>query len=106
MVNHYNVQPVIDVYASTQGRDLGGVASDIMKALKPFQDHLPRGSQDRGSRAGRDDAVFIFRIGRRLSGRDRARLSSYRGELPVVARSIHHYYGVPGSAGWESAGSC
>jgi CzcA family heavy metal efflux pump len=45
VVNHYNVQPVIDVYASTQGRDLGGVATDIMKALKPFQDHLPRGTQ-------------------------------------------------------------
>ena len=45
VVNHYNVQPVIDVYASTQGRDLGGVASDIMKALKPFRDHLPRGTQ-------------------------------------------------------------
>src|SRR5450755_1773246 len=46
VVNHYNVQPVIDVYASTQGRDLGGVASDIMKALKPFQDpkNLPRGT--------------------------------------------------------------
>jgi multidrug efflux pump subunit AcrB len=45
VVNHYNVQPVIDVYASTQGRDLGGVASDIMKALKPFHDQLPRGTQ-------------------------------------------------------------
>ncbi len=45
VVNHYNVQPVIDVYASTQGRDLGGVASDIMKTLKPFQDHAPRGTQ-------------------------------------------------------------
>ncbi|MGB8010382.1 MAG: efflux RND transporter permease subunit [Terriglobales bacterium] len=45
VVNHYNVQPVIDVYSSTQGRDLGGVAKDIMKALKPFQDHLPRGTQ-------------------------------------------------------------
>ncbi len=47
VVNHYNVQPVIDVYASAQGRDLGGVASDIMKALKPFQDPktLPRGTQ-------------------------------------------------------------
>jgi CzcA family heavy metal efflux pump len=47
VVNHYAVQPVVDVYASTQGRDLGGVASDIMKALKPFQDpeHLPRGTQ-------------------------------------------------------------
>jgi CzcA family heavy metal efflux pump len=45
VVNHYNVQPVIDVYASTQGRDLGGGATDIMKALKPFQDNLPRGTQ-------------------------------------------------------------
>jgi len=45
VVNHYNVQPVIDVYASTQGRDLGGVATDIMKAIKPFQDHLPRGTR-------------------------------------------------------------
>ncbi|MFZ1918228.1 MAG: efflux RND transporter permease subunit [Terriglobales bacterium] len=45
VVNHYNVQPVIDVYAGTQGRDLGGVASDIMKTLKPFEDHLPRGTQ-------------------------------------------------------------
>jgi CzcA family heavy metal efflux pump len=46
VVNHYNVQPVIDVYVSTQGRDLGGVASDIMETLKPFQDpkHLPRGT--------------------------------------------------------------
>ena len=45
VVNHYNVQPVIDVYASTQGRDLGGVAADIMKTLQPFQDHLPRGTR-------------------------------------------------------------
>jgi CzcA family heavy metal efflux pump len=44
VVNHYNVQPVIDVYVSTQRRDLGGVASDIMKTLKPFQDALPRGA--------------------------------------------------------------
>src|SRR5580704_13478980 len=29
VISHYNVQRTIDVYASTQGRDLGGVASDI-----------------------------------------------------------------------------
>jgi len=44
VVSHYNVQPVMDVYASTQSRDLGGVASEITKALKPFQEHLPRGT--------------------------------------------------------------
>jgi len=44
VVSHYNVQPVIDVYASTQGRDLGAVARDTQKVLQPFMDHLPRGS--------------------------------------------------------------
>jgi CzcA family heavy metal efflux pump len=45
VVSHYNVQPVIDVYISTQGRDLGAVASDTMKALKPFEQKLPRGTR-------------------------------------------------------------
>ena len=44
VVNHYNVQPVIDVYVSNQGRDLGGVARDIMKILEPFRHQLPRGT--------------------------------------------------------------
>lgn len=29
VVNHLNIQPIFDVYANVQGRDLGGVASDI-----------------------------------------------------------------------------
>jgi len=45
VVSHYNVQPVIDVYASTQDRDLGAVAEDTMKALQPFRQNLPRGTQ-------------------------------------------------------------
>ena len=43
-VNHYDVQPVIDVYASTQDRDLGSVAADTNKVLKTFENHLPRGT--------------------------------------------------------------
>jgi CzcA family heavy metal efflux pump len=43
-VNHYNVQPVIDVYASTQDRDLGAVAADTDKVLKTFDSKLPRGT--------------------------------------------------------------
>ena len=45
VISHYNVQPVIDVYASTQGRDLGGVSRDVEKALQPFRKQLPRGTQ-------------------------------------------------------------
>jgi CzcA family heavy metal efflux pump len=44
-VNHYNVQPVIDVYASTQDRDLGAVAAETDKVLKTFDGHLPRGTR-------------------------------------------------------------
>jgi len=43
-VNHYNVQNVIDVYASTQDRDLGAVAADTNKLLRTFDDKLPRGT--------------------------------------------------------------
>jgi CzcA family heavy metal efflux pump len=44
-VNHWNVAPVIDVYASTQDRDLGAVATDTDKVLKTFDGHLPRGTR-------------------------------------------------------------
>ncbi|MGA7319140.1 MAG: efflux RND transporter permease subunit [Candidatus Sulfotelmatobacter sp.] len=43
-VNHWNVAPVIDVYASTQDRDLGAVAADTDKVLNTFEGHLPRGT--------------------------------------------------------------
>jgi CzcA family heavy metal efflux pump len=44
VVNHYNVQPVIDVYASTQDRDLGAVAAASDKIIKGYNGHLPRGT--------------------------------------------------------------
>ncbi|MGA2373108.1 MAG: efflux RND transporter permease subunit [Candidatus Korobacteraceae bacterium] len=45
VVSHYNVLPVIDVYASTQDRDLGGVIRDVNKVLQPFRKQLPHGTQ-------------------------------------------------------------
>jgi multidrug efflux pump subunit AcrB len=44
VVTHYDVQRVIDVYATTQGRDLGGVAAGVDKVVDEFQKQLPRGS--------------------------------------------------------------
>jgi multidrug efflux pump subunit AcrB len=43
-VSHYNVRPVIDIYASVQGRDLGGVASGVQRITADAKKHLPRGS--------------------------------------------------------------
>jgi multidrug efflux pump subunit AcrB len=44
IVNHYNVQPTMDVYANTDLRDLGGVSSDIRKVIEDTRAHLPRGT--------------------------------------------------------------
>lgn len=42
--SHYNVQPVIDIYASIQDRDLGGVTRDVKKIVKETAKDLPKGS--------------------------------------------------------------
>jgi CzcA family heavy metal efflux pump len=44
VVSHYNVQPMINVYASVDGRDLGGVADQVAKDVKEAEKHLPKGS--------------------------------------------------------------
>jgi multidrug efflux pump subunit AcrB len=44
IVTHYDIQRVVDIYATSQGRDLGGVASDVDKVLNEFRPKLPRGS--------------------------------------------------------------
>src|SRR5258708_21542707 len=44
LVSHYNVRPVVDIYATPQGRDLGGVAADIQQVIKDTAHDVPRGS--------------------------------------------------------------
>jgi multidrug efflux pump subunit AcrB len=44
VVSHYNVQPVIDLFGTVQGRDLGGVARELGPILAEMQKDLPRGS--------------------------------------------------------------
>ncbi|MHC5772993.1 efflux RND transporter permease subunit [Nostoc sp.] len=45
VVNHYNIQPVFDIYANSSGRDLGGVARDVNRIIADYQKKLPKGSQ-------------------------------------------------------------
>src|SRR5213082_2024000 len=44
IVNHYDVQPVFDVLANVQGRDLGGVAGQVNKIVDQAKKDLPRGT--------------------------------------------------------------
>lgn len=43
-LNQANVQPVYDVYASVQGRDLGGISADIDKVTSTLQKQLQPGN--------------------------------------------------------------
>jgi len=44
VVSHYNIRRVVDIYATPQGRDLGGVAADIQNAIRDTAHQVPRGS--------------------------------------------------------------
>nr|MEA2799094.1 hypothetical protein [Phenylobacterium sp.] len=44
LVSHYDVRPVIDIYATPQGRDLGGIASDIRAVIKATAGDVPHGA--------------------------------------------------------------
>ena len=44
VVNHWNVQPVFDIYANVQDRDLGSVATQIDKIVEDAKKKLPRGT--------------------------------------------------------------
>jgi multidrug efflux pump subunit AcrB len=44
LASHYNVRPVIDIYATPQDRDLGGVAADIQKAIQDTAQDVPNGA--------------------------------------------------------------
>jgi multidrug efflux pump subunit AcrB len=74
VVSHYDIRPVIDIYGSVQGRDLGAVARQINQIIEETQSSLPRGSQ------------VIVR------GQVRTMRSSYIGLLSGLAFSIMLVY--------------
>jgi multidrug efflux pump subunit AcrB len=43
-VSHYNVQPVLDIYANVAGTDLGSVTREMERIKAKYEKQLPRGS--------------------------------------------------------------
>src|SRR5438132_8701717 len=43
-LNHYNVQPVFDVYASVQGTDLGSVSSQVNEIIAKYKGQISKAS--------------------------------------------------------------
>ncbi|MGF6535132.1 MULTISPECIES: efflux RND transporter permease subunit [Paraburkholderia] len=44
VVSQYNIQPMVEIFATTQDRDLGAVAADIQKIVHDNASTLPKGS--------------------------------------------------------------
>jgi multidrug efflux pump subunit AcrB len=42
---HYDIRPVIDVYANVQDRDLGGVSRDVDQVMAGIQSQVPKGTE-------------------------------------------------------------
>jgi multidrug efflux pump subunit AcrB len=63
--NQTNIQPVYDVYASVQGRDLGGVADEIGKIVAELQKQLAPGNsiQVAGQIQSMDAAFYDLGVG-------------------------------------------
>jgi len=95
IVNHYDVQPVFDVYANADKRDLGGIRSDVLKVMKSMKSQLPQATtlelrgqvetmQSSFDRHYICDHVGLFAHGRQFS---------------KLAGSLHHLDGVTGCSG-------
>jgi multidrug efflux pump subunit AcrB len=69
-VSHYDIEPVIDIYANVVGTDLGSVTRAMARIVKEHQKDLPRGSH------------FILR------GQSQTMNKSYIGLLSGLAFSI------------------
>lgn len=65
VANHTNVQPTFDVYANVQGRDLGGVASEINVVLNEYRAKLEPGNTIamRGQVDSMESAFFRLGLG-------------------------------------------
>jgi multidrug efflux pump subunit AcrB len=45
VISHYNVQPVLDLFGSVRGRDLGAVSADVQRVVDSVRPGLPAGSR-------------------------------------------------------------
>jgi multidrug efflux pump subunit AcrB len=65
VVTHYNVAPVLEVYANVENSDLGRVADKVDEIVDSYKDKLPRGTtlQVRGQIQSMNDAFWGLGVG-------------------------------------------
>jgi hypothetical protein len=95
---HYAASPVTDIYATTQGRDLGAWPP-ISSACWTAKGRPAQGHHRYPARPGADDEHRLHRAGPGPGGRHRADLPADRGELPELERPGRDHLGPARRAG-------
>ena len=95
-VSHRDIMPVVDIYASNADRDLGAVSDAVEGVLQRMKGSVPHGAAVQVQGQAVTMKVRVCAAAGRARAVDPARLSRNCRQLPVLARSLHHYYGPPG----------
>ena len=98
VVSQYDIQSMVQIYATPQGRDLGAVATDVRALIADTAKEVPKGSLGGAARPGADHEQRLLRPAVRPARRGRADLFPDRGELPVLVRSVRDHHGAAGGA--------
>ena len=94
--NQTNIQPVFEIYASVQGRDLGGVAADISKVTSGAAEGAEAWQYNSGPRPDPEHERLVPESRHRAPVCRGLRLSPDGCELSDLRRSVR---GDPGAAG-------
>ena len=98
VVSQYDIQPMVQIFATTQDRDLGAVAADIRDVIAQNDKDKPKGSTVALVGQVRTMYNAYFGPAVRTARRDRADLFPDRGQLPVVGRSVRDHHRAAGRA--------
>jgi multidrug efflux pump subunit AcrB len=99
IVTHNNIQPVIDIYGATDGKDLGYVAARVQKLMDGAQKDLPRGTRLVAAKPSSNDEGIVRRPARRPCICNGAGLPADGREFPILDRTINYYHSA-------AAGTC
>ncbi len=72
--SQYNIMPMVQIYGTTQDRDLGAVAADVQKVVTRRGTGCPEGRASRFAWTGQDHEQRVLRPVVRAARRDRADL--------------------------------
>ena len=98
LVSQYDIQPLVQIHATTQGRDLGAVAVELRRILADTASNVPPRVDRLIARPGTHDGERIFGFIVRPAWGNCAYLPADCSELSIVGRSVRHYYRIAGSA--------